>query len=45
MNLALKEIAPLMEIFLKSVENHRYRLRKKMDLDHDEKLIDMILQL
>ena len=45
MNLSSKEIAPLMGISVRGVENHRYRLRKKLGLDHDEKLIDMILKL
>ncbi len=45
MNLASKEIAPLLGISVRGVENHRYRLRKKMNLDHDEKLIDLILGL
>jgi DNA-binding CsgD family transcriptional regulator len=45
MNLSSKEIAPLLGISVRGVENHRYRLRKKMNLDHDEKLIDMILSL
>ncbi|MCO6175790.1 LuxR family transcriptional regulator [Flavobacterium sp. NRK F10] len=33
MNLSSKEIAPLMNISYRGVELHRYRLRKKMDLD------------
>lgn len=45
MNLSSKEIAPLLAISVRGVENHRYRLRKKMSLDHDEKLIDLILEL
>jgi len=45
MNLSSKEIAPLLGISVRGVENHRYRLRKKMGLDHDENLIDMILKL
>lgn len=45
MNLSSKEIAPLLGISVRGVENHRYRLRKKMNMDHDEKLIDMILEL
>ncbi|MGQ7869340.1 triple tyrosine motif-containing protein [Sunxiuqinia sp. sy24] len=45
MNLSSKEIAPLLGISVRGVENHRYRLRKKMSLDHDEKLIDLILEL
>ena len=45
MNLSSKEIAPLLGISVRGVENHRYRLRKKMNLDHDENLIDTILGL
>jgi DNA-binding CsgD family transcriptional regulator len=45
MNLASKEIAPLLGISVRGVENHRYRLRKKMGLDHDDNLIEMILKL
>jgi DNA-binding CsgD family transcriptional regulator len=45
MNLSSKEIAPLLGISVRGVENHRYRLRKKMSLDHDQKLIDLILGL
>lgn len=33
MNLSSKEIAPLMNISYRGVELHRYRLRKKMNLD------------
>jgi DNA-binding CsgD family transcriptional regulator len=45
MNLSSKEIAPLLGISVRAVENHRYRLRKKMNLEHDDNLIDMILKL
>jgi ligand-binding sensor domain-containing protein/DNA-binding CsgD family transcriptional regulator len=45
MNLTSKEIAPLLGISVRGVENHRYRLRKKMELEHDDSLIDMILKL
>lgn len=45
MNLSSKEIAPLLGISVRGVENHRYRLRKKMGLDHDDNLIEMILKL
>ncbi|HSO86782.1 MAG TPA: triple tyrosine motif-containing protein, partial [Draconibacterium sp.] len=38
MNLSSKEIAPLLGISFRGVENHRYRLRKKMNLEHDESL-------
>ena len=33
MNLSSKEIAPLMNISYRGVEIHRYRLRKKLELD------------
>ena len=45
MNLSSKEIAPLLGISVRGVENHRYRLRKKMNLEHDNNLIDMINRL
>lgn len=44
MNLSSKEIAPLMGISVRGVENHRYRLRKKMDMEHDDTLINFILK-
>lgn len=45
LNLSSKEIAPLFNISVKSVEVKRYRLRKKMNLDHDESLNNYILEL
>ena len=42
MNLSSKEIAPLLGISVRGVENHRYRLRKKMNLDHDDSLVNTI---
>jgi DNA-binding CsgD family transcriptional regulator/cell division protein FtsL len=42
-NLTSKEIAPLLGISVRGVENHRYRLRKKLKLASDENLIDYIL--
>ena len=45
LNLSSKEIAPLLNISHKSVEVKRYRLRKKMNLDHDINLTDYILQI
>ena len=45
LNLASKEIAPLLNISHKSVEVKRYRLRKKMGLDHDTNLTNYILGL
>ncbi|MCG9970557.1 helix-turn-helix and ligand-binding sensor domain-containing protein [Christiangramia crocea] len=45
LNLSSKEIAPLLNISVKSVEIKRYRLRKKMNLDRDTNLTDYILAL
>ena len=45
LNLTSKEIAPLFNISTKSVEVKRYRLRKRMDLDRDENLVDYIIDL
>ena len=45
LNLSSKEIAPLLNISPRSVEVKRYRLRKKMDLDHDANLTDYIINL
>lgn len=45
LNLSSKEIAPLLNISVKSVEIKRYRLRKKMDLDRETNLTDYILSL
>lgn len=44
MNLASKEIAPLMGISLRGVEIHRYRLRKKMNLDKDINLNNFLIK-
>jgi len=43
MNLSTKEIAPLMNVSVRGVEISRYRLRKKLGLDHDTNLADFIL--
>jgi DNA-binding CsgD family transcriptional regulator len=45
LNLSSKEIAPLLNISHKSVEVKRYRLRKKMGLDHDVSLSNYIIEL
>jgi DNA-binding CsgD family transcriptional regulator len=45
MNLSSKEIAPLLGISIRGVENHRYRLRKKLHLEHDENLTDTIMAI
>ncbi|WP_170110303.1 triple tyrosine motif-containing protein [Flavilitoribacter nigricans] len=44
MNLSSKEIAPLLNISLRGVENKRYRLRRKMELDTDTNLADFLMQ-
>ena len=43
LNLSSKEIAPLLNISVRSVEIKRYRLRKKMDLSHEQGLVEYIL--
>ena len=45
LNLSSKEIAPLLNISVKSVDIKRYRLRKKMTLLHDQNLTEYILSL
>jgi DNA-binding CsgD family transcriptional regulator len=45
MNLSSKEIAPLLGISVRGVENHRYRLRKKLNLDNDANLTEFIIGL
>jgi DNA-binding CsgD family transcriptional regulator len=43
LNLSSKEIAPLFNISVRSVEIKRYRLRKKLDLTHEKGLVEYIL--
>ena len=45
LNLSSKEIAPLINISVKSVEIKRYRLRKKMKLPREVNLTDYIIDL
>ena len=45
LNLTSKEIAPLLNISVRSVEIKRYRLRKKMSLEHSVNLIEYILEI
>ncbi len=42
-NLSSKEIAPLLGITVRAVENHRYRVRKKLGLSANDNLIDFII--
>ncbi|WP_452225016.1 triple tyrosine motif-containing protein [Lacinutrix chionoecetis] len=44
LNLSSKEIAPLLNISTKSVETKRYRLRKRLNLTHEESLVNYILK-
>lgn len=43
LNISSKEIANLMNISVRGVEISRYRLRKKLQLEHDTNLTDFIL--
>lgn len=45
LNLSSKEIAPLFNISIRSVEIKRYRLRKKLNLLHDDGLVNYILSV
>lgn len=43
MNLSSKEIASLLNITIRGVEIRRYRLRKKLHLEHDTNLVEYIM--
>ncbi|MBQ4822353.1 LuxR family transcriptional regulator [Aquimarina sp. MMG016] len=45
LNLSSKEIAPLLNISVRSVEIKRYRLRKKLKLNHSDSLVSYILEI
>ncbi|MCB0472735.1 MAG: response regulator [Flavobacteriaceae bacterium] len=45
MNLSTKEIAPLLGISHRGVEIHRYRLRKKLDLDTEQNLNEYLMKI
>lgn len=45
MNKTTKEIATLMNLSVRGVETSRYRLRKKMELDRDDNLSDVIMSI
>ena len=45
MNLSSKEIAPLLGISVRGLENHRHRLRKKMGLDIDINLSEFMMNI
>jgi len=44
MDLSSKEIAPLLNISVRGVENKRYRLRKKMGLEGSENLAELLMR-
>ena len=44
LNLTSKEIVPLLNVSLRAVENHRYRLRKKLGLSAHDNLVEFLLQ-
>ncbi|TLX75782.1 hypothetical protein E9993_09520 [Labilibacter sediminis] len=43
MNLSTKEIAPLMNVSPRSVEVHRYKIRKKLQLDPNDNLTEFMI--
>lgn len=45
MNMSSKEIASILNITLRGVEIRRYRLRKKLNLEHDQNLVDFLMML
>ncbi|HNX78751.1 MAG TPA: LuxR C-terminal-related transcriptional regulator, partial [Prolixibacteraceae bacterium] len=45
LNMSSKEIAPMLNISPQSVEIKRFRLRKKLELDHEQNLTEYILNL
>ena len=44
LNLSSKDIASLLKLSLRGVETSRYRIRKKMNLEQDENLADVIMR-
>lgn len=45
MNLTTKEIAPLMSISPRGVEIHRYRLRKKLNIENNQNLNEFFMKI
>jgi DNA-binding CsgD family transcriptional regulator len=45
MNMSSKEMASLLNISLRGVEIRRYRLRKKLNLEHDKNLVEFLMEL
>ncbi|WP_347158660.1 hypothetical protein [Pontibacter chitinilyticus] len=44
MNMSSKEMASLLNITVRSVELRRYRLRKKLNMEHDQNLVGFIME-
>lgn len=45
MNMSSKELASILNITLRGVEIRRYRLRKKLNLEHDKNLAEFLMEL
>ena len=45
MNLSNKEIAPLLNVSLRGLETHRYRLKKKLGLETETSISDYLLNI
>lgn len=45
MSLSTKEIVPIMGISIRGVEIHRYRLRKKLELNNDENINEYLMNI
>ncbi|RYY38112.1 MAG: transcriptional regulator [Sphingobacteriaceae bacterium] len=45
MNMNSKEMASLLNISLRGIEIRRYRLRKKLNLEHDKNLVEFLMEL
>ncbi len=45
MNMSSKEISSLLNITVRSVELRRYRLRKKLNMEHDKNLVEFFMEL
>jgi ligand-binding sensor domain-containing protein/DNA-binding CsgD family transcriptional regulator len=45
MNMSSKEMASLLNISVRGVEIRRYRLRKKLNLEHDKNLTEFLMEL
>ncbi|MHA6247486.1 triple tyrosine motif-containing protein [Pontibacter sp. CAU 1760] len=45
MNMSSKEIASLLNITVRGVELRRYRLRKKLNMEHDKNLVEFFMEL